>query len=808
MRLLEKLTAVGEMTAAMSQAASATEIYREALAAITRVTGSPRASVLLFDPDGVLRFKAWQGLSEGYRAAVEGHTPWTPGQPAPEPILVSDVRLDPALCALKPAILTEGIQALAFIPLVVANQTIGKFMIYYAEPHAFDAEEVQLVRNVAAHTAFALDRLRVVAELQAERNLFITGPTVLFEWVNTGGWPIRKVSPNVAELLGWSAAELEGQPFDDLLHPDDLVRVRAEAAGFSARRATSFDQEYRLRHKDGSYRRVYDHTHLGPESGQARVVYGYLLDVTERLQAVEKLAILQERLRLALVGAGLFSWEWDARRQVERVARVEDPVNLEGGTEEPLTRETFVARLHPDDQARVTAALDHSIRTGEAFDLEYRHAHPDGSVTWYHDRGRAFRDAEGELTALAGIAQDITARKQAELAAGVAAERVHERQRLESLGVLAGGIAHDFNNLLMGVLGNAGLALAELPPSSLAAGVVRDIETAARRAAELTRQLLAYSGKGSFVLQRLDLSRLVEETGQLLSAVISKRATVHYQLEPGLPAIEADQTQVRQVTMNLLTNASDALGDLCGTIHVRTTHLILDAEAAARPVQGGELHPGPYVALIVRDSGAGMDAETVARMFDPFFTTKFQGRGLGLAAVLGIVRAHHGAIRVHSTPGAGTTISVYFPAVGREVPPAPAPVAPRAAGAPGGTILVVDDEPIVRGVTERILTRAGYDVLLAGDGLEALALLDARRPEVSLVLLDLTMPELGGEETFERLRARWPDLPVVFSSGYSVDGALSDLLDRGVVGYIQKPYSLDDLLQAVRTTLEAPLPSA
>ena len=806
MRLLEKLTAVGEMTAAMSQAATATEIYREALEAITRVTGSPRASVLLFDADGVLRFKAWRGLSEGYRAAVEGHTPWTPGQAAPEPILVPDVHLDPALCALKPAILTEGIQALAFIPLVVANQTIGKFMIYYAEPHAFDAEEVQLVRNVAAHTAFALDRLRVVAQLQAERNLFITGPTVLFEWVNTDRWPIHKVSPNVAELLGWSAAELEGKAFDDLLHPDDYARVRAETQGYTTRRATSFDQEYRLRHKNGEYRRVYDHTHLGPESGQARYVYGYLLDVTERLKAVEQLPIIQERLRLALAGAGLFSWEWDARRQVRRAARPDNPVDLDHGLEESITLEGFLARLHPDDQGPVGAAAQASIQSGEAFDLEYRLIEADGSLTWYHDRGRAFRDAEGELIGLAGIAQDITARKQAELAAGAAAERVHERQRLESLGVLAGGIAHDFNNLLMGVLGNASLALAELPPSSLAAGVVRDIETAARRAAELTRQLLAYSGRGSFVLQRLDLSRLVEETGQLLSAVISKRASVHYQLEPGLPAIEADQTQVRQVAMNLLTNASDALNDLGGTIHVRTTHLELDAEAAARPVQGGELHPGPYVTLIVRDSGAGMDAETVARMFDPFFTTKFQGRGLGLAAVLGIVRAHHGAIRVHSTPGAGTTVSVYFPAVGSEAPPVE--VVPRTAGTASGTILVVDDEPIVRSVTERILARAGYDVLLAGDGLEALALLDAHRPQVSLVLLDLTMPELGGEETFERLRARWPDLPVVFSSGYSVEGALGDLLDRGVVGYIQKPYSLDDLLLAVRTTLEAPLPSA
>ncbi|HMV31543.1 MAG TPA: response regulator [Gemmatimonadales bacterium] len=674
---LAKLSLVGEMTLAMSQATTAAEIYRQALAAIARVAETPRASVLLFDPDGVLRFKAWQGISDGYRAAVEGHTPWAPGQPAPDPIHIPDVSRDTSLGRYQPIILGEGIRALGFFPLVTGGGTIGKFMVYWDRPHTPAPLEFQLVRNIAAHTSFALDRQRLVDELQAERRLFIGGPTVLFQWARTEGWPVDYVSPNVTAQFGWRPEDLVGRrmPFADLIHPEDLPRVVDEIRSHHAAGRGTFEQEYRIRDAEGQWHWVSDFTVLPPKDGSVAHSIGYLVDITERKAAAAALQGAESRLR--------------------------------------------------------------------------------------------------------------------------------EAQRLESLGVLAGGIAHDFNNLLMGMLGNAALALNDLPVASPTAETVKDIETAARRAADLTRQLLAYSGKGQFVVQPLDLSALVEESGQLLRTVISKRATMQARLAAGLPAVEGDATQLRQVAMNLLTNASDALGDQPGVIGLETALVHADRVTLTGMLLGDALPEGDYVALSVHDTGSGMDEETLGRIFDPFFTTKFHGRGLGLAAVLGIVRGHRGAIQVESWPGQGTRVRILLPATTRPVSPEapPRPSGP-ARVADAGTVLVVDDEEIVRNVTRRTLERAGYTVLLAEHGLQALALLEERHAEVSLVLLDLTMPELGGEETFRRIHAAWPGLPVILSSGFTADQGTARLTSAGLADFIQKPYQPAALLEAARAAIQ------
>ncbi len=675
--VLERLSVIGEMTLAMSQATTAEQIYRHALAAIAAVARTPRASVLLFDPDGVLRFKAWQGLSDGYRAAVEGHTPWAPGQPAPDPIHIPDVSRDTSLGRYQAIILGEGIRALGFFPLVTGGGTIGKFMVYWDQPRQLPPAELQLIRNIAAHTSFALDRQRLVDELQAERRLFIGGPTVLFQWARTDGWPVEYVSPNVEQQFGWPAAALIAgrMRYADLVHPDDLPRVAAEVREHLASGRDAFQQEYRIRHAAGGWRWVTDFTVVPPAAGRADHLVGYLLDITERKAAAEALQQAEARLR--------------------------------------------------------------------------------------------------------------------------------ETQRLESLGVLAGGIAHDFNNLLMGILGNAGLALNELPPASPVRATVQDIETAARRAADLTRQLLAYSGKGHFVVQPLDLSALVEESGQLLRTVISRRATVQARLAPGLPAVEGDATQLRQVAMNLLTNASDALGDQPGVIGLETALVHADRVTLTGMLLGDALPEGDYVALEVHDTGSGMDGETLGRIFDPFFTTKFHGRGLGLAAVLGIVRGHRGAIQVESWPGQGTRVRILLPATTRPVATDPAPrVSGPVAVRGAGTVLVVDDEDVVRKVTRRTLERAGYAVLLAEDGLQALALLEQRHAEVSLVLLDLTMPGLGGEDTCRRIHAAWPGLPVILSSGFTADAGTADLTGAGQADFIQKPYQPAALLELARAAIE------
>jgi len=399
-------------------------------------------------------------------------------------------------------------------------------------------------------------------------------------------------------------------------------------------------------------------------------------------------------------------------------------------------------------------------------------------------------------------ALDITDRTRAAEERQRLEEQMRHAQKLESLGVLAGGIAHDFNNLLMAILGNADLALLALPPASPARQHLQEIERASRRAADLCRQMLAYSGKGRFVVERHDLSGLVREMVHMLAVSVSKRATVEYRFASGLPAVEADATQLRQIVMNLMTNASEALGDRRGTITVTTGTRSVDRDFLRESLLGADLAEGEFVYLEVADTGCGMDAATRDRIFDPFFTTKFAGRGLGLAAVLGIVRGHGGAIRVRSAPTEGSTFTVLFPAV-----PGVVRAETRRAGADtdwrgAGTVLLVDDEEAVRTVGARMLEWSGFQVLSAADGDEALAVYRQRADTIVCVLLDLTMPGLSGEETFAELRRVRGDVRVVLSSGYDADEVAGRFEGRGPDGFIQKPYTMEALRDVLRRALQ------
>ena len=375
-------------------------------------------------------------------------------------------------------------------------------------------------------------------------------------------------------------------------------------------------------------------------------------------------------------------------------------------------------------------------------------------------------------------------------------------QKLESLGILAGGIAHDFNNLLTGVLGNASLARMDVPSSSPAAQPLSQIETTAHRAAELCQQMLAYAGKGKFVTTQLDLSTLVEEMAQLLEVSISKTAVLKLDLARNLPAVRADPTQIRQVTMNLITNASDAMGDGSGVIAITTGTMNCDRQYLNTTHLGEELKDGTYVFLEVRDTGCGMDQETQAKMFDPFFSTKFTGRGLGMAATLGIVRGHHGAIKIYSELGSGTTTKVLLPASEQ---PAATPKAHNALDPSwrgSGTVLIVDDEKVIRDLGARILGRQGFEVLKAESGAQALELFRAHTEEIAVVLLDLTMPGLSGEETFRELRRIRPDVRVILSSGYNEQDAIDRFVGEGLAGFLKKPYSNADLVRKFADVLQ------
>ncbi len=438
---------------------------------------------------------------------------------------------------------------------------------------------------------------------------------------------------------------------------------------------------------------------------------------------------------------------------------------------------------------------------------ELRRVRKDGTEIRVLFSGAPLRGPEGQVTGMVGILLDVTEARRAQEARRRLEAKMHEVQKLESLGLLAGGIAHDFNNLLMGVLGNADLALLKLAPESPARVHVEAIEKAARRAADLTNQMLAYSGKGRFVVERIDLNRLVEEMSHLLGTVISKKATLKFDLAPGLPPVEGDPTQLRQVVMNLITNASDAIGDRIGLITVTTGVMRADREYLQGTFLDEDLPEGEYVFLEVSDTGCGMDAPTRARIFDPFFTTKFAGRGLGLAAVLGIVRAHHGAIKVYSEPGRGSTFKILLPRYGdgqdphRAEPPARAN-ADRLAGP--ATVLLVDDDEAVRSVAAMMLEEQGFEVVAAADGAEGVERFRNRADEIQVVILDLTMPGLSGEEAFREIRRIRPDVPVILTSGYNENDVTTRFAGKGVAGFIQKPFRTAELMEVLAQALGRP----
>jgi signal transduction histidine kinase len=355
--------------------------------------------------------------------------------------------------------------------------------------------------------------------------------------------------------------------------------------------------------------------------------------------------------------------------------------------------------------------------------------------------------AEGAMLGVQALVQDITERKQFE-------DQLRQTQKLESLGVLAGGIAHDFNNLLVGILGNASLTLDSLPAGSPIRPMIQDVITSSERAARLTSQMLAYSGKGRFVVQQVDIAELIRETLPLIQASVPRTVQVSVENGKGCPPVEIDVAQMQQLVMNLVINGAEAiLKGQTGSVTVTVSEVsVYDSHVGATGLPQ-DLEAGRYVCIEVRDTGCGMDEATKARIFDPFFTTKFTGRGLGLAAVLGIVRGHKGLIQVDSAPGEGSTFRVLLPAaVAQDREPqklADQQIPAELVGA--GTILVVDDESIVRQVAQQTLRRAGYEVLLAGNGQTALEIFRQRAAEIRLVLLDMTMPVMSGEQTFHRV---------------------------------------------------------
>lgn len=430
----------------------------------------------------------------------------------------------------------------------------------------------------------------------------------------------------------------------------------------------------------------------------------------------------------------------------------------------------------------------------------------DGSSTWVEMNLAAFRSQKGMASGYAGFCKDISEQKKAEEARREVESKFQRTQRLESLGILAGGIAHDFNNLLTGIYGYSSLALRNLDKDSPAREKIIKIGNIGRRAGELTRQLLAYSGKGSVVIERLSLNQVAEDIKELLKVSYSKKVTFQKELADDLPLIRGDVAQIQQVVLNLITNASDAIGDHEGRIVLRSG---VDRVENGRFVDADfetELPEGRYSYVQVSDNGCGMDKDTQERLFEPFFTTKLKGRGLGLAAVSGIVRGHRGALKLESTLGEGTVMTVLLPCYGGSEELDKLNSSPESRSDSdwhgSGTVLVVDDEEHIREIAESILENAGFSVVSAVDGLDAIELFRERNGEFSAILLDFSMPQMNGEETFLELRRMRDGIPIVISSGYMKEEVVERLLGTNSATFLQKPYRTTELLSALREVLE------
>ena len=480
--------------------------------------------------------------------------------------------------------------------------------------------------------------------------------------------------------------------------------------------------------------------------------------------------------------------EWNAAaEQIFGYPREEalgkDPRMLipESGQAEVVVRRE--ALLSSATGARVT--MENITRTGQPIICD-----------WYNT---ALRDEQGRFIGAIFLADDVTERRRAEGA-------LRQAQKLESLGVLAGGIAHDFNNLLTAILGNTEVALARIPDDPPLRSALQRIEATTQRGSDLARQLLAYAGKAHFSVRPLDLNALILEMGDLLSVSISKKVALLTDLEPDLPPVEADSAQFQQVVMNLVINASEAIGDGTGAVTLRTRVQAYSQQDLSTGFPGQVLEPGVYVRMEVADNGCGMDAETIGRIFDPFFTTKFTGRGLGLSAMLGIVRGHRAGIHVESIQDGGTTFIILFPASEAKVVE-PTPVLDLGI-AVSGTILVVDDEAIIRDLARNALEDAGFRVMEARDGQDAVETFEKGVQAIDLVLLDMTMPRMGGAEAFRRIRLLSPATRVLLTSGYTQRESLESLVDLPPDGFLQKPFRVRELVGRVREILRAAGPNS
>lgn len=516
-------------------------------------------------------------------------------------------------------------------------------------------------------------------------------------------------------------------------------------------------------------------------------------EIEEKKRVTENLRHSQDSLNLALQSSNAGIWRRDLITNQAHWNPTTFKIFGVPQSEGEISFDQFIELIHPDDRENVKRVYHNAIYNHENYEIEFRIIKKNDEVRHLLAKGKVYYDKNDQPTLITGIVSDITEQKNQEKIQQEFNEQLQQAQKLESMGIMAGGIAHDFNNLLVGVLGNASLASAKLHTHSPVKEYIQQIENAAKRASDLTKQMLAYSGKGKFTVSQINLNDLIIEINDLMKLSINKNAGIKLNLSHTISLMEGDHSQLTQIIMNLISNASDAIGDQLGTISITTGEMYCDRNYFNSTVYPQQLSEGDYIYFEVSDTGCGMNQDTIDKIFEPFFTTKFIGRGLGLAAVIGIVRGHHGAIRVYSEIGKGTTIKAVFPVSEKQQLTTNEKQKRNAVDYSGKTVLLVDDEESVLLVVSSLLKHIGFEVLKAENGEEALSLYKENQDQIELVLLDLTMPGKSGEETFRELRQINSNVKVIMSSGYNEKEVVQQFAGKGLTGFIQKPYTLEAL---------------
>jgi PAS domain S-box-containing protein len=611
---------------------------------------------------------------------------------------------------------------------------------------------------------------------------------------------ILSANPAWTTLVGGHGTTADAATMLSAVHPADADRVMASWDA-ALRHVAPIDEEHRIQRPDGSTRWVRTAAvPLRDDDGGGVGWVAAISDVTDliaaRTTAEERGAIAVGLQDQSPVGIEVYGTNGRTLRRNDAQRRIRE---LAGLPDEPVDD----VRLDP-----LTVALGQGPAIQRALAGEADAAEPESvqlspvahggqpSEVWVRIRWFSLKGEDSRVIALISFTEDVTSRVQAATDRAAAEVAVRETAKLEALGVLAGGIAHDFNNILVAILGHIGFARDSVAAGSPVAADLASAEQAAHRAADLARQMLAYSGHGTIQVGPMSLNAAAHDMGDMVGRGLAPGARIVFDLDENLPATIADATQIRQIVLNLMVNASEALAGRAGTITIRTGLTTLGADDPDLII-GTAVEPGTYLVLQVADTGAGMDEATRARIFEPFYSTKKAGRGLGLAATLGIVKGHDGAIRVRSTPGEGTSFEILLRPDGGVVPPPPSAPAAVAAPPSAAVILLVDDEDAVRLIARRILERAGYVVVEAIDGPEAIERFAASPESYVAVVLDLALPTMGGRAVLAELRGRRASVPVVICSGWAADDVGDTLRASPHTVFLQKPFTPSALTGAV-----------